>query len=112
MITSLQIIGIVFTLGMMYFTFLYYKKNIYSKSSFILWLLVWSGAVSLITFPVTVYGIMETLKIDRTADFIVMVGFVFFGIIVFYQHTIISEHKKKMEKLIREIAIKFPENKK
>jgi len=63
MILGIQILGIVFSLIMIYLTFLYYKRKYYSKASLLLWTAVWLGALILVLFPQTIYGIMETLRI-------------------------------------------------
>lgn len=105
MILGVQVLGIVFVLVMLYLTFLYYKRQHYSKSSLLLWLAVWLGALVLVIFPETVYGIMETLKIERTVDFFVISGFIFFSVIIFYLYNSVKQMERKMEKLVRKIAI-------
>ena len=105
MIFGVQIIGIFFAVVMLYLTFLYYKKNHYSISSFILWTIVWIGFLILVLFPQTIYGIMQSLEIERTVDFFVIAGFLFFSLIIFYLYNITKQTQQKVEKLVRKIAI-------
>lgn len=111
MIIGIQLVGIMFCLVMLYLTFLYYKQDNYGKTSFIFWSLIWLGSLILVSFPSIVYGIMDTLKIQRTSDFIVMIGFMFFSVIIFYMYNIVKKMKSQMEKLVRELAIRFPKEK-
>lgn len=112
MIAGVQILGIVFCVIMLYFTYVYYKRNNYGLRSLVLWLIVWLGALFLVSFPQTLYGVMEALKIQRTADFITLLGFAFFAAITFYLYIVVKKNNRKMEQLVRELAIAGVENKK
>ena len=105
MIIGIQLMGIIFILIMIYLTFLYYKKSHYSAASLSLWMAVWLGALLLVLFPETLYGIMETLKIERTVDFFVISGFMFFTVLIFYLYNTVKQMQRKMERLVRKIAI-------
>lgn len=105
MIPGVQIIGVVFSLIMIYMTYVYYKRNNYSKNSMILWLTVWILVLLLVSIPETVYGIMQALQIERTADFFVLAGFTFFSVIIFYMYVVIKKTARKMEDFVRETAI-------
>ncbi len=105
MIIGIQLMAIIFILIMIYLTFLYYKKSHYSAASLSLWMAVWLGALLLVLFPETLYGIMETLKIERTVDFFVISGFMFFTVLIFYLYNAVKQMQRKMERLVRKIAI-------
>ena len=105
MILGVQLLGIIFVLVMIYLTFLYYKRSHYSAASLSLWMAVWLGALLLVLFPETLYGIMETLQIKRTVDFFVIGGFMFFTVLIFYLYDAVKQMQRKMEKLVRKIAI-------
>jgi hypothetical protein len=105
MISGIQIIGIVFMIMMMYLTFVHYKRKSYGFKSLLLWLGVWIVALVVVSVPSTVYGIMQALNIQRTADFITLLGFAFFAVIIFYLYSIVGKNNQKMEHLVRELAI-------
>ena len=63
------------------------------------------GAMIVVIFPQTLYGVMETLKIERTVDFLVLSGFMFFGVVIFYLYNAVKQMQRKMEKLVRKVAI-------
>ncbi len=105
MLFGIQIIGLLFAVIMMYFTFLYYKKAKYDKLGLAFWLAVWSGFAVLILFPSTFYGLMQTLAIERTADFLYAAGLLVFSVVIFHMYTITKQTQKKMEMLVRKVAI-------
>lgn len=105
MILGLQIIAILFSLIMTYFTFLHYKRKEYDIRGFVIWLLIWIGFMILAIFPETVYGVMESLKIERTVDFFVISGFLIFSVILFRNYAIAKKNEKRIEQIVRKFAI-------
>lgn len=105
MFYGLQIIGILFSIVMIYLTFVYYKRNNYSRNSFLLWSAVWIGFLVMVIFPEMIYGVMQELKIDRTVDFFVISGFLFFSVLIFYLWINVKKQERKLESLVREFAI-------
>jgi len=104
MITGIQFIGVLFALIMIYLTFLYYKKQSYSTKSFALWMTIWSVFLLATFFPSTLYGLMEELSIQRTVDFFIIGGFLFFTAIIFHLYVIIKGLENKIEKIVTEMA--------
>ncbi|MBI4451295.1 DUF2304 domain-containing protein [Candidatus Woesearchaeota archaeon] len=105
MLPGVQLIGIVFALAMLYLTFLYYKRNEYGLHDFIIWICVWVMAIFIVSFPTTIYGVMEALEIKRTADFFALAGFMFFSVVIFYLYVTTKKTKRRMEEVVRRIAI-------
>jgi len=105
MILGIQLLGIVFCIIMIYFTYVHYKRKNYGVQSLTLWSVVWLGALFVVSFPQTLYGIMNTLKIERTADFLTLLGFAFFALIIFYLYTTVKKNNKKIEELVRTMAL-------
>ncbi len=106
MIYGLQIIGIFFAFMMLYLTFLYYKKDSYGRKSLFIWFCVWIFFLIMVMFPKMIYGLMETFQINRTVDFFVIGGFLFFSVIIFYLYVAVKTTQKKVEAIVRKIAIK------
>ncbi len=109
MIFGVQILAITFVALMMYFTYVNYKRKNYGIQSLLIWMFIWVGAIILVSFPKTIYGIMETLQIQRTADFFTLIGFAFFTVIIFYLYTNVKKNSYKMEHLVRQLAIRDAE---
>lgn len=104
MITGIQFVGVIFALIMIYLTFLYYKKQSYSTKSFSLWMSVWIAFLIATFFPTTLYGLMQELSIQRTVDFFIIGGFMFFAVVIFYLFVTIKQLEEKIERIIREEA--------
>ncbi len=111
MMAGVQIIGVLFGLIMIYMSYYYYKRNSYTWRSFLVWLAVWVALIAIIIAPTTIYGVMQALEIERTADFFVMAGFVLFALIIFYLYVTVKQTNKKVEKLVRTIAFRKAEKK-
>jgi len=106
MLFGVQILILLFGLVMIYFTFLYYKRSNYDKVGLVFWFLVWLGFIFLGMFPQTVYGIMEALAIERTADFFYAGGMVVFSVVLFYMYNITMKNQRQVEILVRKLAFK------
>ena len=59
----------------------------------------------MVMFPETIYGIMETLSIQRTVDFFVIGGFLFFSVIIFHLYVVVKQTQKKVEMVVRRVAL-------
>lgn len=106
MFFGIQLLGIIFGIIMIYVSFYYYKRNSYSIKSFILWLAVWIGFMFVIITPSTFYGVMELLEIQRTQDFLVVMGLLFYGVLIFYLYASVKQSNRKVEKLVRTMAMR------
>jgi hypothetical protein len=109
MLFGVQILILLFGLVMIYFTFLYYKRANYEKTGLIVWFLIWLGFIFIGLFPQTIYGVMQLLAIERTADFFYAGGMLFFSVLLFYIYNITKKNQKQVETLVRKIAIKDAE---
>jgi len=105
MLVGIQLLGILFGIVMIYFSYLYFKRGNYSKKSFILWTGTWSAVIIIFAIPQVIYSIMSLLAIRRTADFFTATAIIFLTSIVFYLYTIVKKTEKKMEDLVRSVAI-------
>jgi hypothetical protein len=105
MISGVQVLGILFCVIMLYLTYVQYRRKSYGYRSLILWVLVWLAALVVVSFPKTIYGLMQVLEIQRTADFFVLFGFAFFAVIVFYMYITVKRNNEKLEGLVRSLAM-------
>ena len=105
MIGILQLIGILYLTLMFYLTFLYYKRNNYSVRSFIFWICVWSASIVLIIFPQSSSKLAQTLTVPRVIDFYFIIGLMFFSILCFLTYGTVKRNEKKIEDLVRKMAI-------
>ena len=105
-ILGIQILGILFGFFMMYYTFLQYKRREFTIKEYSFWFLFWGAFVAVTLFPQVLDPILTTLNIGRTLDLFIIGGFLFMIFIVFYTYTLVRKNQKKLEEVVRNIAIK------
>jgi hypothetical protein len=105
MVSLLQTIGIAYVLFMLYLTFLYYKRNSYSGSSFAFWIVVWAFGGLLLAFPESASVLTQRLHVARTLDFYLIMGLMFFSVIAFLNFRTASRTEAKVEELVRRLAL-------
>ena len=105
-ILGIQILGILLGFFMMYYTFLQYKRKEFTIKEYSFWFLFWGAFVVVTLFPQMLDPILITLNIGRTLDLFIIGGFLFMVFIVFYTYTLVRKNQKKLEEVVRNIAIK------
>ena len=105
-ILGIQILGILFGFFMMYYTFLQYKRKEFTIKEYSFWFIFWSVFVAITLFPQILNPVLTTLNIGRTLDFFIIVGFLFMIFVIFYTYTIVRKNQKKLEEVVRNIALK------
>lgn len=105
MMLGIQAIGIIFFLFMLYLTFLYYKKGVYTKYALVFWTATWIIASLLLIFPKTFTRIAQQLEFARTTDFYLTLAIMFFSVITFLNYVNVKRQEQKVEDLVRTIAI-------
>lgn len=104
MLYGIQLIAILFGLIMIYMTFLYYKRNNYTLAAFLFWMAIWIAFLVFAAFPESVYGIMQVLAIERTADFFTVSALGVFAVVIFKLYVRNKELQDKIEKVVRKVA--------
>jgi len=105
MLAGIQILGIIFGLVMLYFTFYYHKRKDFSKIDVFLWFLIWSSFIFVILLPKTVEWLIEPLHIIRVLDLLIIVSILTLFAIVFFMYWINRSNEKKIDELVRKIAL-------
>ncbi len=103
---GIQIGAILFALLMFYFTYLHYRRREFSVYEFSFWLALWVGLVGVVIFPQSVDFLLRAFSINRTFDFIVVVGIgVLFGI-TFRNYVLLRRLDRRLEQYARRDALK------
>jgi len=103
---GIQIIGILFGFFMMYYTFLHYKRKEFTVKEYGFWLILWAVFLIVTLFPGLLDPILKSLSIARALDFFIIIGFLFLVGMIFYTYTIVRKNQKKLEEVVRNIAVK------
>jgi len=103
---GIQIIGILFGFFLMYYTFLHYKRKEFTVKEYGFWLVLWAVFLIITLFPGLLDPILKSLSIARALDFFIIIGFLFLVGMIFYTYTIVRKNQKKLEEVVRNIAVK------
>ena len=103
---GLQIAGVLFALFMLYITFLHRKRDEFTINETGFWVIAWLGFIFLVLFPHSFdFIIKDVLDFGRTMDFFIVVGFMFVIGAVFYTYTVLRRTQKKVDTIVRKLAI-------
>lgn len=103
---GIQMISLLFSILMIYISFLHYKRREMKKSEFFFWLMIWTGGLFLTLWPKSTDFILKTFKINRLLDLATIVGFMLLVAIGFFNYLRIRILEKKIEQLVRKEALK------
>lgn len=112
MVQAIQALGLVFSAFIIYMSFLYYKKREFTPTELVFWALFAAGFATLSLFPAILNPVTSTLNLGRKLDLLIITGFMFLIAMTFYTYRITRHTDKKMEELVRSLAIEKAEKKK
>jgi len=111
MLLGIQILGILFGLFMLYISFINYKRKEFTIKEFSFWLVLWISFIIVTLIPGLLDFFVENLKLSRTMDLFIILGFMFLIGALFYTYTIVRRNQKKLEDIVRKTAIEKTEKK-
>jgi len=111
MLLGIQILGVLFALGMLYLTFLQQKRKELSGKEYVFWVFVWIIFIVITVFPNILEPVIKTLNIVRIMDMLVILGFLFVIGVLFYNYLNLRKVQKKVESLVSKMAVKEEEKK-
>ncbi|MBW2984849.1 DUF2304 domain-containing protein [Candidatus Woesearchaeota archaeon] len=105
MVLGIQILGSLFGIFMIYYTFLHHKRRELTTKEYSFWLALWILFIIVAVFPQILDPIVKSLSLVRTMDFFIILGFMFLIGSLFYTYTIVRKNQNKLEEIVRKIAI-------
>ncbi len=107
MVLGIQILGLLFGLFMIYITFISGKRREFTTKEGGFWIIVWVFFILVALFPRSLdFLIKGVLRLQRPLDFFIIAGFMFMIGFIFYSYTLIRKNQKKMEEIVRKMAMK------
>jgi hypothetical protein len=106
---QLQILCLLFALAMLYWSYLSYKRHLIRVAELVSWMCVWGGVALVVVFPESTTIFLEKLRINRTMDLLVVLGLMVVWIVLFANHLENRRLRRKLQDLVREIAIRDTE---
>jgi hypothetical protein len=105
MVLELQAFGVLFSVVMLYLSYVYFRKDTYGVRSFAVWACVWVAGGLLLLFPQWFRGLAQSLQFTRVTDFYVSLAIMFLGLVTFFNFVHMKRQGKLVENLVRTIAI-------
>ncbi|PIU03824.1 hypothetical protein COT44_00905 [Candidatus Shapirobacteria bacterium CG08_land_8_20_14_0_20_39_18] len=105
-ILGVQIIGILFSIFMVYVSFLNWKKKDLNNLEMLFWIFLWTCFIIIILFPNILQGLTKILFFARTMDLLMIAAFIILTIIGYSNYISNKKIEKKIEKMVRNQAIK------
>ena len=105
-ILGIQILGVLFGVFMLYYTFLQMKRKDFTTKEYSFWMILWAIFLIVTIFPGLLDPIVESLSLVRTMDFFIILGFMFLIGAIFYTYTLVRKNQRRVEEIVRKIAAK------
>ncbi len=104
-VLGIQVFGLVFGIFILYMSFLQWKKKEFTINEWAFWagFAVLFSIVSL--FPNILSPIVTSLKLGRTLDLFIILGFMFLIAATYYTYRVVRKTQKGLEDLVRQIAL-------
>ncbi len=103
---GVQLLALALALTALYLSFLYYKRKDFTKKELIFWAIIWFALIFVAFVPHSLDFFIKTFGFSRAMDLIFTFGFVILFFLSFHNYIIIHRIEKKIEKLVRDEALK------
>lgn len=108
--TIFQVIAVLFALFMMYVTSIHGKKRNLSVVEVSFWLSTWGLFIVVALFPNMLLGITDVLNFTRVFDLLLVAALMVLSILVFFTYFALKGFQRKLEMLVRALAIEEVES--
>ncbi|MFH1849895.1 MAG: DUF2304 domain-containing protein [archaeon] len=108
MVLGIQIVGVFFGVLIIYMTFLHRKRKEFTLHEFVFWTALGLVFSYVSLFPDTLDFVVRKIQLSRTLDFFIILGFMFLIGAAFYTYSIVRRVQKKLEEVVRSVALKEP----
>lgn len=105
MVLGIQVFGTVFGIFVLYMSFLQWKKKEFTLNEWAFWSLFAVAFSTISLFPNLLDPIVKSLKLGRTLDLFIIVGFMFIIAAVFYSYRVVRKVQRGLEQLVRQLAL-------
>ena len=106
MVYGFEIVGIIFAVLMIYFSYTQFKRKVIGKTALVFWMVFWFAGLLLILFHALVSSILPPLNIIRVLDLYMILSFMFLFATIFYLYIRINKNQRKLEELARILTLK------
>lgn len=104
MVLGIQIVGLAFGAGVLYISFLNYKRNDFTFNEFGFWSVFGIAFAGVSLFPNVLDPIVASLNLTRPLDLFIILGFIFLITGMYYTYTVTRRTQRMTEEIVRKIA--------
>ncbi|MBN1157452.1 DUF2304 domain-containing protein [Candidatus Woesearchaeota archaeon] len=101
----IQILGVMFGLLLLYMTFLNYKRKEFTIKEALSWSAICAALIIFSVIPKFLDPFLKRIGVLRLLDFLVIVGFMFLLIVVFYVYHVVRRTQMQLTNIVRKIAL-------
>ncbi|MBS3142072.1 DUF2304 domain-containing protein [Candidatus Woesearchaeota archaeon] len=113
MIQGIQLIGVFVGLFMLYYSYVYIKRKEFTMKEAVFWLMVWIALIALSLFPQVLNAMSwYVFRVQRTMDMLIIFGFFFLAMIIFYMYTLVRTSQRQIDAIVRNLALEKVQKKK
>lgn len=103
---ALQLVCLLFAIGMLYWTYLGYKRGTLRMLELVTWSLIWGAFALIVLFPTSTSVMLQRLRINRTMDLLMVLGFMLVWVVVFRNYMDVRRLQGRLQQLVRELALR------
>ena len=105
MVLGIQIVGFLFGVFMIYYSFLHYKRKEFTNKEYFVWLILWIIFIFFAILPNSLdFLIKDTLDLTRPLDFFIIAGFMTLIAMIFYTYILVRVTQRKVERIVSKLA--------
>lgn len=107
--SGIQLVAIVFAIGMVYLTYSSYRRRSLGGTELALWMAIWVGLILVSAFPDRLRGVIGPLRIARLLDLVMIGGIMLLSALVFTLNRTVRRLEDRLSRLVRELALEEAE---
>ncbi|MDP2624801.1 MAG: DUF2304 domain-containing protein [Candidatus Peregrinibacteria bacterium] len=107
---GIQILSVMFGLAALFFSYSHYRRKNFDGTELAIWFIIWIGFILVSLFPTTVSPWVQTFGFARLMDFVLIIAFIVVYCILLHNYMVVRKVERRLEKLVRNLAIKDLEN--
>lgn len=108
--SALQLVVIVFAVGMAFATYRNYRRRDLSLPEAIVWFGVWIGLVVVTAFPDALRNVVGPLKVARLLDLVMIAAILLLTLLVFTLNARVHRTERRTVELVRNVALSSDES--
>ncbi len=103
---QLQILSVLFSLCMIYWSYLSYRRRTIHLIELVFWTCAWGAFALVVILPQTTTVFLQNLQINRVMDLFMILGFMIIWVVLFANHIENRRLRNRLQELVREIALR------